>query len=82
MFPEVHKHSFIALIRFCNRKNFRATKKYIEDTWDKSAIYKMMHITNTADFDGLIYWLIEGPDFETKLAIINNNFNQFKHYEN
>lgn len=65
MYPQVNKHSFCALKRFCHGKNFNRTKTFIEKIWDKEAINEMIKVSSTYDFDSLVYWLIN-PDLDTK----------------
>ena len=65
MYPQVNKHSFCALKRFCHGKNFNRTKTFIEKIWDKEAINEMINVSSTYDFDSLVYWLIN-PDLDTK----------------
>ena len=74
MFPDVNKHGFCALKRFCYGKNFDRTKTFIEKIWDKESINKMMMITLTPDIDHLTKWLI-GPDLDIKLLTINKYYN-------
>ena len=73
MYPQVNKHSFCALKRFCTGRDFARTKKFIDKIWNKEAINEMIRISSTYDFDGLVYWLIN-PDLDTKISTINNYY--------
>ena len=74
MFPQVTTDSFIALKKFCHKKDFIRTKSFVYKVWNKKAINEMMKISSTSDLDSLINWLIN-PDLDTKISAINNYYN-------
>lgn len=77
MFPEVNRSSFCALKRFCQYKKLMPTVKFLEGTWNRRALHKMMFITSTTNTTDLAKWLIT-PDLDKKIETINNTFNNFK----
>lgn len=55
MYPQINKHSFCALTKFCTGGDFARTKKFIDKIWNEEAINEMIRISSTYDFDGLVY---------------------------
>jgi hypothetical protein len=77
MFPIITMNSFCALARFCTNKNYARTLKFLDETWDRTAINKMMFITLTKSKEDLTMWLI-GANIEEKVNFIKDSIKQFK----